>query len=195
MSYAYGGHFMANALSMERAARGTPWALGPAPGPHWAALTTYLLDGARWLSRGAEWAAGAMGRHNTYFASADASGVTDGHYHSFAAYPLFGLAFPTWAPPFDSATAVLYGRLLRHFSAYPRAPEIGAFAAQVLAGDGSGGVAGHRRFWLSDCSSHQRAGFAFSLHSFSSRTLNTECINGEGLQVGDGEAAAAHCRE
>ena len=134
MSYAYGGHFMANALTMELAARGTPWAIGPTPSPEWTALTNYLLDGARWLSRGAEWAAGAMGRHNTYFTSQDSSGVTDGHYHSYAAYPLFGLAFPAWAPPFNSATSVLYGRLLRHFgseSTYPRGVEIDAFYSQV----------------------------------------------------------------
>lgn len=183
MSYAYGGHFMANALTMELAARGTPWAMGTDPTPQWTALMHYLLDCAQWLSRGAEWAAGAMGRHNTYFTSEDATGVTDGHYHSFAAYPLFGLAFPSWVSPFDSATAVLYGRLLRHFSAYPRGSEMEAFAAQVEAGDGSGGVVGHRHFWLSDYSTHQRAEFALSLHSFSNRTLNTECVNGEGVQV------------
>jgi chondroitin AC lyase len=63
------------------------------------------------------------------------------------------------------------------------------FYNQVLAGCGAGGLLGHKRFHLSDYSVHSRASFSFSLHCFSNRTLNTECVNGEGLQnraIGDG---------
>jgi chondroitin AC lyase len=56
-------------------------------------------------------------------------------------------------------------------------------------GTGAGGLEGHKRFHMSDYSVHSRANFSFSLHCFSNRTLNTECVNGEGLQnraIGDG---------
>jgi chondroitin AC lyase len=58
-----------------------------------------------------------------------------------------------------------------------------------MAGTGAGGLLGHKRFHLSDYTVHSRENFSFSLHSFSNRTLNTECVNGEGLQnrgIGDG---------
>jgi chondroitin AC lyase len=63
------------------------------------------------------------------------------------------------------------------------------FYDQVLTGSGAGGLIGHKHFHYSDYSVHSRANFSFSLHCFSNRTLNTECVNGEGLQnraIGDG---------
>jgi hypothetical protein len=43
-------------------------------------------------------------------------------------------------------------------------------------------LSGHKHFHLSDYNVHSRSNYAFSLHCFSNRTLNTECVNGEGLQ-------------
>lgn len=187
---------------MEAASRGTRWAMNASA---WGGLARYLLDGARWTVRGSEFAIGLMGRHNTYFGEVDASGVARGHYHTFAAYAAFVLAFPPLAAspgtgggaggadpsaPFSSALAAHYARLLPAFASAPRGDELVRFAAQVAAGDGSASaVAGHAVFPLSDAAAHVRAaggarglGFALVLHLFSNRTLNSKCVNGEGLQ-------------
>ena len=187
MSYAYGAHFLTNALAAEVAARGTRWVMSSEA---WNSVALYLLDGARSVTRGSEFVPTVCGRHNTYFAQVDGAHVPRGHYHSFAATPLFAGAFPA-LPPIGAASAlsVGYARILPSFVAYPRGAEVSAFAAQVAAGDGSGGWIGHSRFWRSDVTAHARQGFAFVLHSLSNRTLNTECVNGEGLQnraIGDG---------
>ena len=202
MSYGYGAHFAGTALTMEAAARGTRWAMNASA---WGGLARYILDGARWTVRGSEFAIGLMGRHNTYFGEVDGAGVARGHYHTFAAYTAYVLAFPPLAAspgtggggggadpsaPFSSALAAHYARLLPAFASAPRGDELVRFAAQVAAGDGSASaVAGHAVFPLSDAAAHVRAaggarglGFALVLHLFSNRTLNSECVNGEGLQ-------------
>jgi len=176
-SYGYGAHFLATALTAEAAAAGTRWAMSP---PSWAVVARYLLDGARWVTRGAEFHLGASGRHNVYFPSSDAAGVTNGHYHFFAAYIAFAMAFPAWLAPLDSALAAMYARLLPPLYGHARGDEVRAFHDQVMSG--GGGVAGHARFWRTDYSVHARPAFSFSLHTFSNRTLNSECVNGEGVQ-------------
>lgn len=192
-SYGYGAHFMANALTMELAAQGTRWSMSPA---QWQAVSGYLLDGAAWVTRGSEFHLGAMGRHNTYYNTTDGYGVPNGHYHYYAAYPAFSMAFPSFSPPFDSGLAVWYARLLPPLLAsgwgngttYPRAGEIQDLYKQVLLANASGYNAvaaakvGHARFWRSDYSVHSRPTYSLSLHTFSNRTLNTECVNDEGLQ-------------
>ena len=75
-SYAYGAHYIANALTMEAVALGTQWASTPA---QWGVVASTLLDGSRWVTRGPEFALSTMGRHNTYFLRADAFGVVSGH--------------------------------------------------------------------------------------------------------------------
>jgi hypothetical protein len=113
ISYGYGSHFLTNALTMELAASGTRWAVSP---EQWAALTGYLLDGSRWVVRGSEYMLSAAGRHNTYFFKPDAFGLAAGHYHFYAAYPLFAAAFPALSlPPFDSPLSVQLVRLLPNF--------------------------------------------------------------------------------
>jgi chondroitin AC lyase len=200
MSFGYGAHFAANALTMEAAARGTRWAMNSST---WGGLARYVLDGARWTLRGSEFNIGLMGRHNTYYGDVDSFGISKGHYHHFAAYSAFPLAFPPLAPspglaggglaqgreppnataPFSSALAAHYARLLPYFATAPRGDEMMQLHAQVAAGNGSASsVAGHAYFYLSDAAAHVRAGFAMGLHLFSNRTLNTECVNGEGVQ-------------
>ena len=202
MSYGYGAHFAGNALTFEAAANGTRWAMNATV---WLGLARYILDGARWTVRGSEFNLGLMGRHNTYYAEVDGAGVAKGHYHSYAAYTAFPLTFPPLAPspgtagaagapapgaPFSSALAAHYARLLPAFARAPRGDELARFAAQVAAGDGSAGAAaGHAHFYRSDAAAHARArggargtGFALALHLFSNRTLNSECVNGEGTQ-------------
>jgi chondroitin AC lyase len=209
-SYAYGAHYLANALTMEGVALGTQWASAPS---EWAVVASTLLDGSRWVMRGPEFALSTMGRHNTYFLRADAYGVVSGHCeeelglvapptlsdhttltlpcskpffvlpeadHFFAAYPLFALAFPSAAPPLDSPLAVQYARALPPLFSLPRGDELRALHAQVLAA--GPGVSGHRHFWLSDVAAHARPGFSTVLHMVSNRTLASECVNGEGLQ-------------
>jgi chondroitin AC lyase len=195
-SYAYGAHFAANALAMETAAAGTRWAMDAA---HWTGLSTYLLGCVRFLTRGSEFHLGAMGRHNTYYSSVDPYNVTNGHYHVYAAYIHSALSFLVWDGPFASPLAVHYARLLPPFfdgassgssgpARYPRADELAAWYAQILAAPSTPGLptssaaAGHVRFWRSDYSAHVRPSFSLSLHTSSNRTLNTECVNGEGVQ-------------
>jgi hypothetical protein len=115
ISYGYGSHFLTNALTMELAASGTRWAVSP---DEWTALAAYLLDGSRWVVRGSEYMLSAAGRHNTYFFKADAYGLAAGHYHFYAAYPLFAAAFPALSlPPFDSPLSVQLVRILPNFFA------------------------------------------------------------------------------
>ncbi len=52
MSYGYGAHFLANALTMEVAAAGTRWAMSR---DEWCAVAGYFLDGSRWVVRGSEY--------------------------------------------------------------------------------------------------------------------------------------------
>jgi chondroitin AC lyase len=49
-SYGYGSHFLCNALMLEIVCQGTRWKATPT---QWAVLAAYLLDGARWVTRGA----------------------------------------------------------------------------------------------------------------------------------------------
>lgn len=113
ISYGYGSHFLTNALTMEIAATGTRWSVSP---PEWGALCSYLLDGSRWVVRGAEYMLSAAGRHNTFFFNADAHGLASGHYHFYAAYPSFAAAFPALSvPPFDSPLSAQIVRLFPNF--------------------------------------------------------------------------------
>ncbi len=197
MSHGYGAHFVGNTLTMENAARGTRWAMNTSA---WNSLTRYILNGAQWTIRGSEFNIGLMGRQNTYFGDTDSFGITKGHYHHFAAYSAFPLAFPplsaspgtaesthsnTSAPflPFSSALAAQYARLFPAFASAPRGDELMKLYTQVAAGNGSASaISGHAHFHLSDAAAHVRDGFALVLHLFSNRTLNAECVNDEGIQ-------------
>lgn len=61
-----------------------------------------MLDGQAKSVRGANFDFLACGRLFTYFAKADQYGVNQGHYHYFAAFTPFALAFPAFAPPFTT---------------------------------------------------------------------------------------------
>lgn len=204
-SYGYGAHFVGTAFTFEAAASGTRWAMGASA---WGNLTRYVLEGARWTLRRCEFNIGLMGRHNTYFGEVDSAGVAKGHYHFFAAYAAFPLAFPPLAPspgapgsarapaprdPYSSALAAHFTLLLGPFSNRSRGSELDGLRRQCLSNGSTEDVSveGHSHFFLSDAAAHIRGaapaaagapGFSLTLHLFSNRTLNTECVNGEGLQ-------------
>lgn len=182
-SYGYGAHFASNALTAEAVATGTRWSTN-GTSPVWNNLAGYITQGARWVSTGGIWHTGAMGRHESYYKSLDSFGVSDGHYHTYAAYTAFSLAFPSYVAPMDSPLTVLYAPLLPLFSNRSvGGSDMKAFYEQVMAGDGSGGVSGHRRFWRTDYSVHSMPSrsISFSLHTYGNRTLNSECVNSENL--------------
>jgi chondroitin AC lyase len=186
-SFGYGSHATSNLLTAEIMASGTNWSLVNTPA--WETLVSYIANGQRYVSRGAMWHEGALGRHIVYYSSRDPFGVANGHYHYYAAYAAFALAFPSFDGVLTLPLSVLYYPLLSHFFGSNGGEQLQAFAAQIEAADGSGGVVGHRRFYMTDYSVHHRPGVSFSLHTFSNRTLNTECVNAEAFQnrpVADG---------
>ena len=206
-SYGYGAHFAGTAFTFEAAASGTRWAMGATA---WGNLTRYVLEGARWTLRRCEFNIGLMGRHNTYFGEVDGAGVAKGHYHFYAAYAAFPLAFPPLAPslgapgsarapapsaPYSSALSAHFALLLGHFSNRSRGDELDGLRRQCVSnGSHDVSVEGHSHYFQSDAAAHVRGaapaaagaagapGFSLTLHMFSNRTLNTECVNGEGLQ-------------
>ncbi|MCP5532376.1 MAG: polysaccharide lyase 8 family protein [Akkermansiaceae bacterium] len=129
-------------------------------------LTDFLLDGVQWFIRG-----------NTADFTAAGRGLTREGQSQTAAGFLGALA---------QAQAVAGGY---------RGAEIAAFeqrlSADVAAGSASPATAldGFRHFWRSDSSVHHRPGFSVFLKTSSTRTLQPETGNGEGLKnlhLGDG---------
>lgn len=177
--YGYGSHLTVNALAMETAALGTPWTM-PAAG--WQVLSTFLLEGAAWAGRGGEWDMTASGRHNTYYLAPNAWGVYEGHYHFFAAYLPFVMAFPTGQAPFATPLSITPVQLFPPFFGYPNGTGIKGFYDRVVHGDMTQSPVGDRHYPDSDYHVHARPEATFVVRTFSNRTLNSECLNGEGLQ-------------
>ena len=112
-----------------------------------------------------------------------------GHYHYFAAFSPFHLAFPEFKPPFTTPIGVFFAPLLGSIgrSSRPRAPEFANFSLRLL-GELSD-ESGHTHFYDSDYTAHHRPEYAVFVHSVSSRTLSTECVNTEnkkGRMLADG---------
>jgi chondroitin AC lyase len=122
-------------------------------------LTDFLLDGVQWFIRGDTLDFTAAGRGLTRAGQA----TTAAGYRNFI------------------TTALAIG------GGY-RAAELQTFSqrlvADVAAGTASPGTAlsGHRHFWRSDSTTHHRPGFSTFLKFSSTRTLQPESGNGEGLK-------------
>jgi len=71
----------------------------------------------------------------------------------------------------------------------PRQAELAAFASRMAQGDSAAPLNGTRIFWDSDYVVHRRSAYMTSVRMFSTRTSNSEMVNGEGLKsahLGDG---------
>lgn len=152
----YGFVFLSGTLRYADWARGTVFAFDPL---QIRVLTDFMLDGVRWFIRGDTLDFTAAGRGLTRAGQA----TTAAGYRNFL------------------TTALAIG------SGY-RAAELQTFSqrlvADVAAGTASPGTAlsGHRHFWRSDSTTHHRPGFSTFLKFSSTRTLQPESGNGEGLK-------------
>jgi chondroitin AC lyase len=154
-SGAYGLTFASEAVDISAYGAGTSFAL-PATGS--SVVVDYLLDGQQWMLRGTTFDATAQGRTITRTNSRNLGsgiiGVIDG---------------------------------VKTLTTY-RAAELTAMRDRLSAAKTSGTAAaalalvGHRHFWNSDFTSHQRSGFSATVKVSSTRTLEPESGNGEGLQ-------------
>lgn len=151
----YGLTFASLSLDITSYAVGTSYALADAEAH---VIVNYLLDGQQWMLRGTTFDATAQGRGITRSSSRNlGSGI-------------IGVI--------DQAKAL---------STY-RAAELTAMRDRLNAAKTSGTAAptgalvGHKHFWQSDFTSHQRAGFSATVKVSSTRTLEPESGNGEGLQ-------------
>lgn len=151
----YGLTFASLAVDISAFGAGTSYAL-PAAGS--SVVVDYLLDGQQWMLRGTTFDATAQGRAITRASSKNLGsgiiGVIDG---------------------------------VKTLTSY-RATELTAMRDRLSAAKTSGtassalALVGHRHFWASDFTSHQRAGFSATVKVSSTRTLEPESGNGEGLQ-------------
>ena len=152
---AYGLTFASEAVNVSAYGAGTSFAL-PADGS--AVVVDYLLDGQQWMLRGTTFDATAQGRAITRTSSKNLGGgiigVIDG--------------VKTLTPYRAAELTAMRDRL--------SAAKTSGTAAAALA------LAGHRHFWNSDFTSHQRPGFSATVKVSSTRTLGPESGNGEGLQ-------------
>jgi hypothetical protein len=147
-------------LSEGDALHNTTWALdGAVDG-----VERMILDGERWMSTGRNFDYTVCGRLMTYFANTTGpEKINFGHYHYFAAFTPFSVAFPDF-PEGLTPLAVVFRDMLEGgwVSTFPRAAEMRAYAAQVGA-DRSGSepkdtvsVAGNAHFHNSDYMAHRR---------------------------------------
>lgn len=152
----YGFVFLSGTLRYSSWAAGTKFAFDPL---QLRVLTDFLLDGVQWFIRGDSLDFTAAGR-----------GLTRaGQSNTAAGYRAF----------INSASAINGGY---------RAQELLAFS-QRLGSDvttksatSSTAHSGHRHFWRSDSSTHHRPQFSTFLKFSSTRTLQPESGNGEGLK-------------
>jgi len=151
----YGLVFGSLSLDITSYAVGTGYGLADAEAH---VIADYLLDGQQWMLRGTTFDHTAQGRGVTRTSSRNLGNGIIG--------------------VIDQAKAM---------TTY-RAAELTAMRDRLAAARTSGtassalALTGHRHFWRSDFTSHQRPGFSATVKVSSTRTLEPETGNGEGLQ-------------
>jgi hypothetical protein len=123
------------------------------------------------------------------FEKTDSFGVNQGHYHYFAAFTPFELAFPDFHPPFTTPIGVFFAPLLDSIRSTnrSRAAEFGAFSDRLVGRLPASRH--HVHFYDSDYTAHHRPEYSVFVHALSSRTEATECVNQEnkkGRMMADG---------
>ena len=138
------------------------------PSAAWDTFAHLVLDGQAASSRGANFDWLACGRLFTYYKKDDSFGVDMGHYHYFAAFSPFELAFPAFEPPFTTPIGVFYAPLLAGVGgARPRTDEFASLSRRLNGVDAQ--PAGHTHFHASDYTAHHRANMSVFVHMESTR--------------------------
>ena len=151
----YGLTFASLALDITAYGVGTSYALADTEAQ---LIADYLLDGQQWMLRGTTFDATAQGRAITRTNSRNLGSGIIGVVDQVAAMTTYRAAELT----------AMRGRL--------SAAKTSGTAAPALA------LTGHRHFWRSDFTAHHRPGFSATVKISSTRTLEPEAGNGEGLQ-------------
>eukprot|EP00051_Salpingoeca_urceolata_P035953 m.32148 g.32148 ORF g.32148 m.32148 type:complete len:778 (-) comp9953_c0_seq2:121-2454(-) len=176
--WGYGAIYTTNVLVLEEYAAGTQFEMTPGL---WDTFSRLVLVGQQLATRGPNFDFTACGRVFTYFDKTDQFGINQGHYHYFAAFSPFELAFPMFSAPFTTPIGVFFWPQLGRIPAHrPNAPEFSAFLDR-LKGDAPVGSV-NKHFYDSDYIVHHRPSFSVTVRMFSNRTINTECINDENKQ-------------
>ncbi|MFM7206772.1 MAG: polysaccharide lyase family 8 super-sandwich domain-containing protein [Planctomycetaceae bacterium] len=121
-------------------------------------IVNYLLDGQQWMLRGTTFEATAQGRGITRSSSKNLGSGIIGVIDQAKTMSTYRAAEMT----------AMRGRL--------NAAKTSGTASPKLA------LVGHKHFWRSDYTAHHRAGFSATVKVSSTRTLEPESGNGEGLQ-------------
>ena len=206
--WGYGAIMTTNLLILQSYARGTtttvPSLRLDSNLTRWAHFAHHVLDGQQRVTRGANFDWLACGRLFTYFVKLDDFGIDDGHYHYFAAFSPFEIAFPSFTPPFTTPISVLFqpyldlnrtmsggvagggggGRALP-----PRAAEFATFAKRLVEGEAAAPRREYRYYYDSDFAAYHRPLIGVTVNMFSIRVLASECVNAEnkrGRTMADG---------
>ena len=151
----YGLSFSTDGADLSSYSVGTSFAL---PADSTKVLVDYLLDGQQWMLRGVSFEATAQGR-----------GISR-----------------TGSRNFGSGIAGVVNQTLT-LTSY-RSDELTAMRNRLTAAAASGTASpelafvGHKHFWRSDYTSHHRPGFSATVTVSSTRTLEPESGNAEGLK-------------
>ncbi|NBW96543.1 MAG: hypothetical protein EBR28_07375, partial [Planctomycetia bacterium] len=151
----YGLSFSQDAADLSSYAAGTTYAM---PAGSTQVLVDYLLDGQQWMLRGVSFEATAQGRGISRSSSVN---LGKGMYSVID----------------QTMTLTSY-----------RSAELTTMRNRLYAAQTSGtaspalALVGHKHFWNSDYTAHHRAGFSATVKVSSTRTLEPESINGEGLK-------------
>lgn len=129
-------------------------------------LSSYLLDGEQWLVRGDEIDYSTVGRSITR-----QERVAVQQDRSTGPLSLTGPGYEL-----GNVAAMLAAEPT------PRQKELRALATRLKGRADAPGFVGNKQFWCSDFMVHRRDGFYTSVKMLSTRTLNAELIDGEGLK-------------
>ncbi|MFM8495350.1 MAG: polysaccharide lyase family 8 super-sandwich domain-containing protein, partial [Planctomycetia bacterium] len=152
----YGLSFSQDAADLSSYAVGTTYAM---PAGSAEVLADYLLDGQQWMIRGVSFEATAQGRGISRSSSRN----------------------------LGNGMASVIDQTMTLTGTY-RAAELTAMRNRLGAAQASGtaspalALAGHKHFWRSDYTAHHRPGFSATVKVSSTRTLEPESGNGEGLK-------------
>ncbi len=151
----YGLTFASLSLDITSYAVGTGYALADAEAH---VIVDYLLDGQQWMLRGTTFDATTQGRGITRTSSKNLGSGLVGVIDQVSAMTTYRAAELTTMRDRISAA------------------KTSGTASPALA------LAGHRHFWRSDFTAHHRPGFSATVKVSSTRTLEPESGNGEGLK-------------
>ncbi len=134
--------------------------------PRMETFSKVLLDGERWMIRGDTFDYSATGREITR------AGKSVGG-QDWSGGPIAPLGAAYSLPNMVATLAA---------EPTPRQAELRAFAEELRRSSAVSALEGNRHFWTSDYMVHRREGYLTSVKMFSTRTINAEVINGEGLK-------------